>query len=422
MVDDYYIIKEKLEKTGQEHVISFWDELSEDERAKLKNQILGIDFEKMKEMYEASKNNDYYDASEITPIPYYDSMKISEEDKNRYISIGEDIVKKGEIAVISMAGGQGTRLGYHGPKATFELNLIPKKSLFEILCDNLKDIKDKYGVELSWYIMTSEENHDDTIKFFDNKNYFNYAKEKIKFFNQEKLPILDLDGKIILDKKWQIKEAANGNGDVFRALKHEGLINEMKQNGIKWISIGGIDNVLLKLVDLLFIGMAVESGYEIASKSAFKEIPDDPISVFCKRKGKPSILEHSYIPLDMSNEKDENGNYLYREVNILAHLFKIDALEKLQDVVLPYHRAFKKNAFINYEGVKEVPIKPNSFKFEKFIFDAFSHFDDMLLLRVNEEEEFAPIKDFTGIYSPETAKIKYVRYWEKQGKEIKYED
>lgn len=168
--------------------------------------------------------------------------------------------------------------------------------------------------------------------------------------------------------------------------------------------------------------MTINSGYQVASKSAFKEIADDPISVFCKRNGKPSVLEHTYISTEMSNQKDENGNYLYREVNILAHLFKIEALEKLQDADLPYHRAFKKNAFINYEGVKEVPIKPNSFKFEKFILDAFSYFDDMLLLRVNENEEFAPIKDFIGIYSPETAKMKYVNYWTKQGRKVEFED
>lgn len=234
---DYNIIKEKLEKAGQEHLISFWDELTDKEKEKLKKQIIEIDFEKMKEMYDASKISDYYDASSISPIPYYNSMTISEEDKQKYIEIGEETVKRGKVAVISMAGGQGTRLGYHGPKATFELNLIPKKSLFEILCDNLKDVRDKYNVELPWYIMTSEENHHDTIKFFDSKNYFGYPKEKIKFFKQEKLPILDLDGKAILEKKWQIKEAANGNGDIFRALKQANLVDEMKQNGIQWVSV-----------------------------------------------------------------------------------------------------------------------------------------------------------------------------------------
>ncbi len=149
MEDDYNIIKEKLEKAGQEHVISFWDELSEKEKERLKKQVIEIDFEKMRERYEASKVNEYYDASSISPIPYYNSMMISEDEKQRYIKIGENAVNHGKIAVISMAGGQGTRLGYHGPKATFELNLIPKKSLFEILCDNLKEVRDKYNIELT---------------------------------------------------------------------------------------------------------------------------------------------------------------------------------------------------------------------------------------------------------------------------------
>lgn len=281
---------------------------------------------------------------------------------------------------------------------------------------------ENYGVTIPWYIMTSIENHDETVSFFEKKNYFDYPKEKIHFFLQEKLPIIDINGKIILDKKNLIKEAANGNGDIFRALAKSGMLEDMRENGIKWISAGGIDNILLKLVDPLFIGLTIKSGFQIASKSAFKDLTDDPISVFCKEKGKPSILSYTHISHTMSELKDDKGNYLYRDVNILAHLFSIDALEKLQYAYLPYHRVFKKNAFINYEGVKEVPLHRNSFKFEKFIFDAFSYFDDMLLMRVNEDEEFAPIKDFIGIYSPETAKEKYIKYWQKQGKEIKYED
>ncbi len=315
----------------------------------------------------------------------------------------------------------GTRLGFNGPKATFELNLVPKKSLFEILCDNLKMAQEKYQITIPWYIMTSFENRKATEAFFEEKKYFGYPKEAIFFFEQERLPIIDTKGKIILDRKDTIKEASNGNGDVFRALKESGMLDDMKQKNIEWISLGGIDNVLLKLVDSLFIGMTVETGNEIASKSAFKELPFDPISVFCKKDGRPAILSYENITPEISEAKDENGNYLYREVNILAHMFSIMALEKIQNSALPYHRAYKKNTFINYEGVKEVPTKPNSFKFEKYIFDAFSQFDTMLLLRVDENEEFAPIKDFIGIYSPETAREKYVKYWAKQGKEVRYE-
>ncbi len=316
----------------------------------------------------------------------------------------------------------GTRLGYHGPKATFELATIPRKSLFEILCDNLKRVYEKYNIIVPWYIMTSDENNLQTKDFFEKKNYFGYPKNAVNFFVQGKLPVINIEGEAILERKDCIKEAANGNGDVFNALNRSGMIEDMKNRGVKIISFGGIDNVLLKLVDPIFIGMMVEGGYEIASKSAFKELPLDPIGVFCKKNGKPSILGYENISEELSNRKDENDNYLFREVNILTHLFTIKALDILKDVDLPYHRTFKKNAFINYEGVKEVPLKPNSFKFEKFIFDAFSYFDDMLLLRVVEEDEFAPIKDFIGIYSPETAKMKYVKYWAKQGINIQYEE
>ena len=316
----------------------------------------------------------------------------------------------------------GTRLGYHGPKATFELSIVPRKSLFEILCDNLKDAREKYNVCIPWYIMTSVDNYEETVRFFQEKNFFNYPKDSIYFFVQDKLPVIDIEGRILLDKKYEIKEASNGNGDIFRGLWKSGMLADMKKRGIEWVSAGGIDNILLKLVDPLFIGLTIDSKYEIASKSAFKELADDPISVFCKKNGKPAILEYKYITHEMSESTDENGKYLYRDVNILAHLFSINALEKLKDAYLPYHRVYKKNDFINYEGVKEVPQKKNSFKFEKFIFDAFSYFDDMLLMRVNEDEEFAPIKDFIGIYSPETAKEKYVKYWNEHGKKIEYED
>lgn len=294
--------------------------------------------------------------------------------------------------------------------------------MFEILCDNLKRAQEKYQVTIPWYIMTSYENDTATKQFFEEKNYFEYPKESVYFFKQEKLPITDEKGKVILEQKYKIKEASNGNGDVFGALARSGMLENMKKRKIEWVFLGGIDNVLLKLVDPLFIGMTVEKNYQIASKSAFKELADDPISVFCRKNGRPAILGYKRITPEISEAKDEKGNYLYREVNILAHLFHIKALETMTEIELPYHRALKKNAFINYEGVKEVPQKPNSYKFEKFIFDAFSHFDDMLLLRVNEEEEFAPIKDFTGIYSPETAKWKYVTYWAKQGKEVRYEE
>lgn len=173
---------------------------------------------------------------------------------------------------------------------------------------------------------------------------------------------------------------------------------------------GGIDNVLLKNVDPLFLGLTIATNNEIASKSIFKEQPLEKTAVYCRNLGKPSIFYYEDIDLETSEKKDSDGKYLYREANIISHLMSLNAVKKVSKEHLPYHRAYKKNIFVNSEGVKQVPEKPNTFKFEKFIFDAFSKFDDMLLLRVNSDEEFAPIKDFNSIYNPDTAKEKYVKY------------
>ena len=313
-----------------------------------------------------------------------------------------------------MAGGQGTRLGYKGPKGTYEIEFEKtgeKKSLFQIMCEDLKRANKKYNVTIPWYIMTSEDNDFATKQYFENHNFFNYPKDKIKFFVQGKLPLIDIDGKLMLQETYLIKDASNGNGNVFRSMKNHGIINELESQNIKWIFFGGIDNILLKNVDPFFIGLTISNNQKIASKSIFKQDPLEKTAVYCKKNNKPAILYYDYINYDLSVSKFENGMYKYREANMLSHLMNIDAVKKVSEVHLPYHRAFKKNAFVNEEGMKQVPDKPNSFKFENFIFDSFMFFDDMLLLRVNENEEFAPIKDFTGIYNPDTAKEKYEKYW-----------
>jgi len=312
---------------------------------------------------------------------------------------------------VTMAGGQGTRLGHKGPKGTYMLNLKPiKKSLFQIIAENIIETNKKYNVIIPWYIMTSEENNNETIRFFALNNFFGYPKEKIKFFKQNKLPLINTNGKLFLQEPYLIKEASNGNGNVFNSMEKANIIEELKRNNINWVSFGGIDNVLLKNVDPLLLGLTICNNMQIGSKSIFKKEPLEKTAVYCKKDNKPSILDYDVITLDLSESKIVNTDtYLYREANMLSHIMNLKAIEKIKDIELKYHRAYKKNTFVNFEGVKEVPDKPNSFKFENFIFDAFSYFDDMLLLRVDENEEFAPIKDFTGIYNPDTAIEKYNR-------------
>lgn len=415
MEDKLKIAKEILEKYNQEHLLNFYNEISKKEKDILINQILNINFEKILNLYLKSKISDDISNIDISPLAHIEKNKLTEDELNHYKQIGENIIKTNQIAVITMAGGQGTRLGYKGPKGTYMLNLKPqKKSLFQIIAENLMMTNNKYNIFIQWYIMTSEENDKQTQEFFEINNFFNYPKEKIKFFKQNKLPLIDINGKLILQEPYLIKEASNGNGNVFRSMQKSGILKDLENQKIKWIFFGGIDNILLKNVDALFLGLTIANNMEIGSKSIFKKGPLEKTAVYCKKNGKPAILDYSDISLELSESKIINTNtYLYREANMLSHIMSINAIKKVQNIELKYHRAYKKNAFVNFEGVKQIPDKPNTFKFENFIFDAFSYFDDMLLLRVDENEEFAPIKDFTGIYNPDTAIEKYNKFYKK---------
>lgn len=397
-----------LKKYKQEHLLQFYNEIDDEEKKEnLLDEILNLDFLKMQTLYKNSMiNNTNY---KVTPIKHIEKNKISESELKEFAKIGEKQIIENSFAVVTMAGGQGTRLGYKGPKGTYEIKFSNgrKMSLFEIMCNNIKEANEKYNVVIPWYIMVSKDNQEQTIEYFKQKEYFGYEKNAIKFFVQETIPLIDKYGKIVLQDYHKIKEVSNGNGNVFKAMKKANILKEMKEKGIKWVSFAGIDNVLLNNVDTEFLGMIISSNLEIGSKSIFKKEPMDKIAVYCKKDNHPAILDYDEIDLKMSVRRDENGQYLYREANMLSHIMSLDAIKKVSNKELPYHRAYKKNPIINDEGMKIVPTEPNTFKFENFIFDSFKYFNDMFLLRVNREDEFAPIKDFTGLYTPETAKEAY---------------
>ena len=400
-------VKQILNKYNQEHLLQFYDELADFEKESLLNQILSINFEEVFNLYEKSKIDIISNTEEVEPLPYFNKASFSKKDLNLYSMYGENVIKNGELGVITLAGGQGSRLGFKGPKGTFKLDTNPKISLFEILCNYLKFALKKFNVVIPWYIMTSTENYKATVDFFESNHFFDYPRNAVNFFVQENLPIIDINGNLVLEEIFKVKLASNGNGNLFAALNKYNMLENMKQKNLKWLFVGGVDNVLLNPLDPLFIGLTINSGNMVSSKTLFKEKADSHSWVFARKCGKPSIVDCENFSFELSKIKDANGNYLYRETNMLAHLFHIDALFMLKDKKLPYHRAFRKSPFVNSEGMKQVPDNPNIYKFEQFVFDAFSYFNDITLLRVNPQEEFAPIKDFNGIYNPEIAKKMY---------------
>lgn len=393
-----------LEENEQDNILNWIKKVNDNQKEKIAEQVLSFDFEKLKELYNKTKSTPEFEKNKIENIGYTDLSKLNEIEFKKYKTIGEQIIKKGKYAVITMAGGQGTRLGHNGPKGTFEIDSVNgKKYLFEIIIDSLKKANDKYGVIIPWYIMTSEENNKQTVEFLEEHDYFGYSKDNVMFFEQGKAPLLDINGKLMIDESGIIKEASDGNGSIYVSLKKDGILDDMKKRGIEWIFVGGVDNILLRIVDPILTGITISEGNLISSKSVVKKNPGERVGVFCKSNGKPMVIEYTELPENMANKYDDSGELVYGEVNILSHLYNIQALEDLSNRELPYHIAFKKASYINDSGNVIKPEEPNSYKFEAFIFDGFAYYDNMSILRVNREEEFAPIKNAEGNDSPKTA-------------------
>ena len=404
---------DKLKEYGQNHIVNILEKLDETKKQELIEQINKIDFHQMMELYQNTKKEIEFKESKIKPVPYLDKAKLTKEQREEFDKLGEEVVKNNQYAVVTMAGGQGTRLGHTGPKGTFKLDVYGKgKYLFEILADNLQEANKKYGVVINWYIMTSKENNADTVEFLEKNNYFGYDKNKVIIFKQSELPLVDTEGKFLINKEYKIKEASDGNGGTYSSLRASGCLADMKEKGIKWIFIGGVDNALLKMVDVTLLGMAVKKGVQIASKSVAKANPQERVGVFCKMNNHPKVIEYTELPKKMAEEVDSDGELKFGESHIMCNLYTIDAIEKISKEPLIYHTAFKKNSYIDENGKEVIPTEPNSYKFESFIFDAFEFFDDIAILRGKREDDFAPVKNREGVDSPKTAKELYEKYWQ----------
>ena len=413
-MDKLQDVIELLKEYNQDHIIRWIEKLDDDRKRELIEQIRNIDFHQMHELYDNTKKEPEIKENKIEEIKYIDKEKLGFNEKNELDELGSKVIRSKQYAVVTMAGGQGTRLEHQGPKGTFKLDVYGKgKYLFEILAESLKIENKKYDVTIPWYIMTSKQNNDETYEFLEKNNYFGYDKNSVILFSQGELPLIDTEGKLMIGKDGLIKEASNGNGGVFESLRTTGALADMKERGIKWIFIGGVDNVLLKMADTTLLGMAIKKNVETASKSVVKANPQERVGVFCKMNGHPKVIEYSELPEKMAEETDNNGELKYGESHIMCNLFTIDAIEKVSKEPLIYHKAFKKNSYLDENGKEIIPTEPNSYKFEAFIFDAFEFFDDIAILRGKREDDCAPVKNKEGVDSPKTAKELYEKYWER---------
>ena len=330
-----------------------------------------------------------------------------EEIKRRHEEFTEEGIKEiraGKVGAVLLAGGMGTRLGHSGPKGNYDIGVTRPLYIFECLIRNLLDVTDVAEVYIPLYVMTSEKNHDDTVRFFEEENYFGYPPEMVHFFIQEMAPAVDFSGKLLLEEPGRLATSPNGNGGWFLSLHGSGLLDDIHDRGIEWLNVFAVDNVLQRICDPAFIGATVLNGAQSGSKVVKKVSPDESVGVLCLEDGKPSIVEYYEMTDEMRTALDEAGELKYRFGVILNYLFRVDALEKHMKDALMLHIVKKKIPHIDENWNRISPEEPNGYKFETLILDMVHMMDSNLPYEVIREKEFAPVKNLHGVDSVDSAR------------------
>ena len=342
--------------------------------------------------------------SSISPIA---AMTLDEINTGReaFTETGTEAIRSGKVGAVLLAGGMGTRLGSDNPKGMYDIGITKPVYIFQRIVDNLFDIVDKTRTWIHLFIMTSDKNHEITQKFFEEQQYFGYDKEHIHFFRQDMAPASDYEGKILLESKGKLATSPNGNGGWFSSLTNAGLLGFMKQEGIEWLNVFAVDNVLQRIADPCFIGAVIERNCEAGAKVVRKNHPDEKVGVMCLEDGHPSIIEYYELTDSLRDTMTEDGEPAYNFGVILNYLFRIDSLEKVVNKELPLHIVEKKIPCLNEQGEFIQPEEPNGYKFETLILDLIKLLDSCLPFEVERSEEFAPIKNKTGIDSVESAQL-----------------
>ena len=392
--------KLKLSKYGQEQILRYFDELSDDEKAALLEQIDKTDMEVLSAIEHKSE---LVKKGEITPL---DAMELDEikADYDTFKNTGVEAIKAGKVGAILLAGGMGTRLGSDNPKGMYNVGVNRELYIFECLINNLMDVVKETGTYIHLFVMTSEKNNDATVSFFEEKDFFGYKSEYVHFFKQEMAPSVDYNGKLLMEAPDRLSLSPNGNGGWFSSLCRYGYDKQMKEAGVEWLTAFAVDNVLQRINDPAFVGAVIDSGCDCGGMVVRKADPNERVGVLCTEDGKPSIVEYYEMTEDMIHLKDENGNLLYNFGVILNYMFNLDRLTEIKSKRLPLHIVEKKIPYIDGDGNLIKPTTPNGYKFESLILDMIHMMDSCCPFEVEREKAFAPVKNPTGVDSVESAR------------------
>lgn len=397
---DYREAYAKLQEYGQEHVLKYYEELSEEEKQILLKQVEQTDFSILNAVAEGKKEPV---RGKITPLAAMQLKEIRENEEH-FREVGQKAIREGKVGAVLLAGGMGTRLGSDNPKGMFNIGLTKEVYIFQRLIENLMDVVRETGVYIPLYVMTSDKNHEATTAFLAEHNYFGYDRNYISFFMQDMAPATDYHGKIYLEKKFKMSTSPNGNGGWYISMHRSGIAQKAQEAGVEWLNIFSVDNVLQRIADPVFVGAVIEGNVVSGAKVVKKCAPDEKVGVMCLEDGHPSIVEYYDLTQELMDAKDDAGEPAYNFGVILNYLFKISELEKIREKNLPLHVVEKKILYMNEQGVLVKPESPNGYKFESLVLDMIYEMENCLPFEVERNREFAPIKNATGVDSVESAR------------------
>lgn len=397
---------------GQEQVFKYFDQLDTAAQSQLLEQASLIDLSELERLVSSLVvNTDAHgiDLSDLEPAPYIalpeHGGNASEWAKAR--AAGEDALRAGRVAAFTVAGGQGTRLGYNGPKGTFPVTPVREATLFQVFAEKILSARRAYNAAIPWFIMTSTLNHEATKRFFADHAYFGLEEGSVIFFKQGLMPAVDFEGKILLESQDTIAMSPDGHGGSLRALVRSGATKHMAEMGIDTVSYFQVDNPLVDAIDAAFIGFHLQAGSEMSSKMLPKAYPKEKVGNFCKQRGNTVVIEYSDLPDELAEQRTPGGELAFVAGSIAIHVLDRRFIERMggdSEEGLPFHRADKKIKALDPEGIPVKPDTPNGVKFEMFVFDALPFAKNPVIVECLRESSFAPVKNAEGVDSPQSCK------------------
>ena len=410
---------DQFNRAGQAQVFAFFDRLAPAEQKRLLEEAGEIDLAEIERLNRtlvldraaAAVNLDGLAPAPYEPLPEKGGRA---EDWAKARAAGEEALRAGQVAAFTVAGGQGTRLGYDGPKGTFRVTPVKQKPLFQVFAEKIMAAGRRYGRPLHWFIMTSHQNHAATEAFFAENRYFGLDQSRVHFFRQGRMPAVDFSGKILLETPSSLALSPDGHGGSLRALDRSGSLDLMRGEGIDTLSYFQVDNPLVRCIDPAFIGWHRLRQSEMSSKMVPKAYPEEKVGHFCLQNGRLVVIEYSDLPAAMQRETDATGKLRYLAGSIAIHVLDREFVRKMARADgagggLPFHRADKKIATIDAAGNPVKPAKPNGVKFEMFVFDALPSAKNPVVIETARADDFSPVKNAEGADSPQTCRDDQLR-------------